>query len=160
MSDAQAPTFTFGPALTLAAWVVRYTRATLAGIPGQWGRFAGQVPYVPGRVGPATFGLLFEWAGEGMEYGCAVEVSPGKPLPTGWTQLSIPTLRHAVFRFPGHVSALAAFERAILLEWLPTSGLTRLRGLAGGLELVERYGPRFDPRAGRGDVEVWLPLEG
>lgn len=158
--DSLAPTFTYCPALTLGAWLVRYTRETVNRIPAQWGRFASQVPFVPGRVGPATFGLLFEWASEVMEYGCAVEVSAGKPLPTGWTQLSIPTLRYAVFRYLGHVSALHGFECAILEEWLPASGKGRLRGLAGGLELVERYGPRFDPRAGQGDVEVWLPLEG
>jgi AraC family transcriptional regulator len=158
--DALAPTFTYCPALTLGAWVVRYTRETVSRIPAQWGRFAAQVPFIPGRVGPASFGLLYGWANDAMEYGCAVEVAPGRALPTGWTQLTIPTSRYAVFRHLGHVSELYALERTILHEWLPASGKARLRGPAGGLELIERYGPRFDARGGQGDIEVWLPVEG
>jgi AraC family transcriptional regulator len=150
----------YGPALTLGAWVCRYTLETVAGIPAHWARFASQVLYLPGRTGPATFGLCYEWIGASFEYGCAVEVSPGRPLPTGWTVLTIPTARYAVFRHDGHVSELPGFEAWILRQWLPSSGQARRRGICGGLELIERYGPRFDPRAGRGDVGIWLPLEG
>ncbi len=151
----------YGPALTLAAFVVRYTRETVGRIPGQWARFAALVPYLPGRTGPATFGLCFEWVEETLDYGCAVEVVPGRVLPAGWCLRSIPTVRYAVFPFEGHVSALPGVQARILEEWLPAAGLVRLRELAGGkLRFVERYGPRFDARAGRGDVEIWLPLEG
>jgi len=48
----------------------------------------------------------------------------------------------------------------ILHTWLPGSGERRAPGFAGGVELVEWYGPAFDPETGYGDVEIWVPLEG
>jgi AraC family transcriptional regulator len=151
----------YGPALTLAVQVARYTRETVGGIPGQWARFGALVPYLPGRTGPATFGLCYEWIDGALDYGCAVEVVPGRALPDGWSLRTIPTVRYAMFPFDGHLSELPGLEARLLGEWLPASGHVRLRELAGGkLRFLERYGPRFDPRAGRGDVELWLPVEG
>ena len=44
-------------------------------------RFAALVPYLPGRSGPATFGLCYEWIEGTLDYGCAVEVVPGRCCP-------------------------------------------------------------------------------
>lgn len=150
----------YGPAMTLAAHVVRYTAETLGEVPAQWARFASRVPYLPGRRGPATYGLCYPWSEGTLDYGCAVEVIAGTVLPTGWKAFDVPTMRWAVFAHDGHFSELNAIEARLLRDWLPAAAQRRALDVAGGVEAIERYGPRFDPRAGRGDIEIWLPLEG
>jgi len=95
-----------------------------------------------------------------MEYVCAADATPGARLPDGWRHIALPATRYAVFAHEGHVSDMTRVASWILREWLPASGRRMLRGLAGGVELVEWYGPKFDPRVGFGDIEFWLPLEG
>lgn len=153
------PRFVDGPALPLAGFGTRYTPETMGRIPAQWGHFGAQVGQVPG-AGPAAYGLCHEWRDGSMEYVCAADATPGARLPDGWRHIALPATRYAVFAHEGHVSDMTRVASWILREWLPASGRRMLRGLAGGVELVEWYGPKFDPRVGSGDIEFWLPLEG
>ena len=95
-----------------------------------------------------------------MGYGCVVEIPPGGGVPADWTVLSVPVARYAIFSYGGSVAELPRAETWILDDWLPASGLVKATGFVEGVELVERYGPRFDPRTRTGDVEIWLPIEG
>lgn len=153
------PRFVESPALTLAGFSVRYRPETRASIPAQWGRFGAEVGQVPEPKGPADFGLCSEWRGDEMEYTCAVQAAPGARLPAGWRLLTLPAQRYAVFAHQGHVSELWRTLCWVLQDWLPGSGRTRTQGFAGELEILERYGPGFDPRTGLGDIEAWLPVD-
>ncbi len=152
------PRFEEKPALALAGFGNTYTGETMARIPAQWMRFGGEVG--PVSDDKTAFGLCYEWRDGTMEYACAAPARAGARLPAGWRALALPAARYAVFRHDGHVSDMTRVASWILRDWLPTSGRRRARGFAGGIELIEWYGPRFDPQAGFGDIELWLPLEG
>jgi AraC family transcriptional regulator len=160
-SEARAawpvPRFEEKPALALAGFGARYTCETLPSIPAQWMRFGSEV----GRVSddPSAFGLCYEWREGAMEYVCAAAAPPAAKLPEGWRRLALPAARYAIFSHAGHVSDMTRVASWILHEWLPASGRRAARGSSGGVELIEWYGPRFDPQTGFGDIEFWLPLE-
>jgi predicted transcriptional regulator YdeE len=158
-AGAPAPRFVEKPALSLAGFGARYTPETMGRIPAQWMRFGADVGKLAG-AGPEAFGLCFEWREGTMEYACAAAASPDAALPDGWRHLALPAARWAVFAHEGHVSDMIRTASWILHDWLPASGRKAARGFAGGVELVEWYGPRFDPETGFGDIEFWLPLEG
>ena len=42
-------------------------------------------------------------------------------------------------------------------DWLSQSGRAAPEG---PMQMIERYGPEFDPRTGNGGCEVWIPLAG
>jgi predicted transcriptional regulator YdeE len=148
------------PAIALAGFSARYTPETLRRIPAQWGRFGAEVGAIAGVTARESHGLCFEWRDGTMEYACALPVSPGAHLPEGWRPLMLPASRYAVFSHEDHVSTMMKAIEWILHTWLPGSGERRAPGFAGGVELVEWYGPAFDPETGYGDVEIWVPLEG
>lgn len=155
------PRVVYTAAMTLAGFAARYTPENNSEIPGQWARFAATVPeWFMAQRGPASFGLLYEESDGFLEYLCAVETVPQVLLPAGWREVSLPIARYAIFAHGGHVSELGDLENRIQREWLPASGLTQVAGFAGGVSLVERYGPRFDPALGAGDIEIWVPIEG
>ncbi len=152
-----APRLEAKPALTLAGFGTRYTGETMARIPAQWMRFGSEVGQVTSD--PAAFGLCFEWRDGAMEYACAAEAPAAAKLPEAWRRYALPAARYAIFPHEGHVSEMTRTASWILHDWLPASGRKLARGFAGGVELIEWYGPRFDPQAGFGDIEFWLPLE-
>lgn len=154
-----APRFVDSPALALAGFGARYTAETMGRIPAQWMRFGADVGQVAGS-GPGAYGLCYAWRDGTMEYACACDAAPGARLPEGWRPLPLPAARYAVFPHEGHVSDMTRVASWILHEWLPASGRRAAPGFAGGVELIEWYGPRFDPQAGFGDIEFWLPVEG
>jgi predicted transcriptional regulator YdeE len=154
------PRFEDVPELSLAAFGARYTPETMGRIPAQWGRFAAQEAEVEGARGPVTYGLCHAWREGSFEYACAIAAPPEGKLPPGWRRLALPAARYAIFPFEDHVSAMTRTNDWILNTRLPGSGRRAARGFAGGIELIERYGPGFDPESGYGDVELWLPLEG
>ncbi len=155
-SKLEAPRFENGKAMTIAGLRGHFTTATWNGIPTQWQRL-GSYGNVPGKVGAAHYGLCFEMA-NGVDYVCGVEVS-GKPgLPAEFTSVNIPPQRYAVFVQRDHVSNLHQTMEAIG-HWFPESGHEVAPPPAGAPNFFERYGPKFDPLTGYGDIEVWIPIK-
>jgi AraC family transcriptional regulator len=146
---------------TIAGLRGRFDASTRGDIPQQWARFVPQLEAAAAaayRVGRATFGVCFILpGGAGFDYVSGVEVAGDARLPAGWSTLRLPALRYAVFRHGGGVASLPRLLDAIWHRWVPASGCE----LAGGGDVpafFERYDETFDPQAGSGGIEVWVPI--
>ena len=143
--------------MVLAGLKQRYTFANMGEIPAQWGRFAPYIGQVPAKVGVPDYGVVVSTADrEGFDYLTAFPVADTSGLPAGFTTREIPAQRYAVFPHGGHVSTLCETIEAAFRQWLPTSGYQ----LTGNVDFLERYGENFDPEAGAGDLEIWVPIKG
>ena len=147
--------FEDGKEMLLAGLSASYTLDTRAAIPAQWGRFAPHLGRVPGQVGESSYGVSWNATPEGgFDYLCGVEVADGARLPPAFAQVRLPARRYAVFAHREHVSKMPATFDAIFGTWLPNSGRKPAHAPS-----FERYSGDFDPCAGTGSVEIWIPLE-
>jgi AraC family transcriptional regulator len=139
----------------LAGLTGHYNLKSMEGIPAQWQRFAPNIGKVPSQVGWTSYGVCFNFDGQGnMDYLCGVEVSDtGSGLPPELTRLPVAAQRYAVFIHRGHISKIGGTWDAILNHWLQASGFT-----AANAPQFETYGADFDPRSGNGVVEIWIPI--
>jgi AraC family transcriptional regulator len=149
-----------GP-LLIAGLQEHYTFERLDDIPKQWERFVPQLANVRGRMGEADYGVCINMSagGKGFDYVTGVQVADLTNLPSGWMGVRIPAQSYAIFSHPGHVSTIRDTARATGEEWLPTSGREPAQPSPGEPNLIERYGPQFDPSTGTGDIELWLPMK-
>ena len=83
-----------------------------------------------------------------------MEVAGFSDLPGEFARVRIPAQRYAVFTHRDHISTIRRTWKTIWHKWLPESG----HELADA-PTFERYGEAFDPRSGRGGLEIWLPLK-
>jgi AraC family transcriptional regulator len=129
-------------------------------IPTLWQRFAPHIGKVPGQVGRVAYGVVLSHSQEGScEYVAGVEVSDLTKLPSEFARLSVPAHRYAIFAHHEHVSKLGETIDAIWSKWLPGSGVEVAHDPKGTPAFFERYGERFNPQEGKGDVEVWVPVK-
>lgn len=145
-----APRLIDHAAFSVAGMCMRYTPETAAGIPALWQRYAAQLAPA-NRVAPYEYGVAIDAEDGAFDYLCGVQVT-GRP-PAGWTLLSIPAQRYAVFFHAGHIAAIRTSWRAIYEMWLPASHLQAVSG-----PTFERYDDRFDGTTGTGGVEIWVPV--
>jgi AraC family transcriptional regulator len=157
----QPPRFVETQPMRLAGLSGHFTPATMREIPRLWQRFGPMLDRneVPTQVGRTTYGIGFHCfdGSPTFEYQCAVEVTGWDGLPIELRHLELPAMRWAVFEHRGHVSGLGETIEAIHQRWLPTSGLAADHR-PGLPDFLERYGERFDPVSGLGDLEVWYPV--
>jgi AraC family transcriptional regulator len=141
-------------AFVVAGLQERYASAGNAQIPLQWQRFAPHIGKVPGQVGATTYGVCVSVGGSNeFDYIAAVEVKEGADVPKGLVTLRVPERRYAVFEHRDHVSTIRETMEAIH-RWLPRSGHK-----PASAPMFERYGEKFDPQTGRGDIEIWIPVQ-
>ncbi|MEO0983744.1 MAG: AraC family transcriptional regulator [Pseudomonadota bacterium] len=155
LDDLAPPRFEDGRARRIAGLMQRYDDdASAAGIPAQWQRFAPHIGQVDGQQGGLTYGVC-KTIGEagGIDYLAGVEVSASADLPPEFETIDLAPQRYAVFRHEGHISEIRRTWRTIFEKWLPASG----EQLAGAPDF-ELYSEDFDPVAGTGDIEIWLPI--
>lgn len=143
----------------LFAGLRRYFRwEERAGIASLWHAFGPHLGAITNTIEGAAYGLCLAPADPnddaGFDYAPAVEVSSLDDLPEGLVGIRIAARNWAVFRHDGHVSTLGA-TCAAAGEWVSRSGRAPPEG---PMQMIERYGPEFDPRTGNGGCEVWLPL--
>jgi AraC family transcriptional regulator len=153
----QAPRFEKGRPLLIAGLRGHFTAANWGEIPAQWQRL-GSFGEVPGKIGSAHYGVCFNRP-DGVDYLSGFEVSSTAGLPKEFSSVSIPAQEYAVFPHTEHASKLHDTLEAIHDEWFPDSGYEAARPDGGESVFFERYGERFDPRTGRGDIEVWIPID-
>jgi AraC family transcriptional regulator len=151
----QAPRIEESRALLIAGLRGHFTSENWEEIPEQWQRFVS-FGNVPGKLGSAHYGVCFNRS-DGVDYLSGVEVSSAAGLPKEFCWVSIPAQEYAVFPHQEHVSKLRNTLEAIQYEWLPQSGYGD-GPTAKEWAFFERYGDRFDPRTGMGDIEVWIPI--
>ncbi|MDR3379848.1 GyrI-like domain-containing protein [Cupriavidus basilensis] len=151
-----SPRFEAGRTFWIAGLDGRFTLETNGGIPGLWDAFGPSIGEVPGQVGGMTYGLCCNPRDDGsFEYVAGVEVSSPDGLPPSFRCIKVEPQRYAVFVHAGDVSTLHETFHRIWHQWLPASGFQ-----AGHAPEFERYSADFDPVAGTGTVEIWLPVRG
>lgn len=96
----------------------------------------------------------------GFYYVSGVEIAGGAAVPPDWIAVRIPAQNYAIFSHDGHVSTIRETARRIGEEWLPGSGREPAQAAPGQPNLIERYGPEFDPNIGAGGIVLWLPIKG
>ena len=149
------PRLVDGAAMRLAGNVARHDARNPLGIPGQWAEFAPRMGSVPGKVGDAAYGAVYNYdmAAGTFDYLCGVEVGAETAAPEGMQTIDIPAQRYAVFHHAGHISGIRETITAIWTQYIPQSGLKPAPGI-----MLERYGPEFNGQTGLGGVEIWIPI--
>jgi AraC family transcriptional regulator len=144
-------------AMLIAGLGGTYAAATVPQIPALWQRFEPQIDSVPGMIGTETYGVVTGMAGDedSFRYLCGVQVTDAEGLPADFEVIAVPRQTYVKFVHSGHVSELPATCHAIWHEWLPGSD----ERPTGTPAFIEVYGDRFDPTTGKGEIEVWIPVE-
>ncbi|MCX4163886.1 MULTISPECIES: AraC family transcriptional regulator [Paraburkholderia] len=141
--------------LLIAGMSGRFTFETNEGIPALWQAFNPYIGNLPDQVNGVTYGVCCNPdADGGFEYVAGVEVKSRDRLPASLRCVEIEPQRYAVFVHGGHISTLHQTFYSIWNGWLPESGLE----VAEAPEF-ERYSEDFDPVAGTGVLEIWLPIK-
>ncbi|SMO45959.1 GyrI-like domain-containing protein [Fodinibius sediminis] len=107
-----------------------------------------------------TYGLCSDPGAEGgLEYTCGVEISGNWDLPSLPNHISIKQLAshaYAIFEHRGSVTDIRTTCDAIYKEWIPQTEYTTS---PEDIDFFfERYGREFDPRRGKGDIQIWIPI--
>lgn len=123
----------------------------IGAIPALWQSFNAREDDVIDAVAGAAYGVCCDMDAEGhFRYVAGVEAR-GKTERMDF--VDIPASRYAVFTHSGHISDLPKTVYTIWNKSLPDLGLEPAK--APDFEL---YDKRFDPVAGRGTVEIWIPV--
>ena len=155
--DLPPPRFETPGPFAIAGIGRRLARNDFAAIPALWQEFHPHIGSVQGQKGAHTFGFCARLAADGDSYFylAAVEVADLSDLDDELTGMRLPAQRWAVFAHRGHVSAISSTIDAIFCKALPAAGL-----IHGDMpDVLERYGPSFDPRTGEGGFEIWVPVK-
>ena len=120
-------------------------------IPGLWSEFNAQEDTVQNAIQGAAYGVCCDATKAGQfRYLAGVEATG---LTDGMDHVDIPAGRYAVFTHSGHISDLPKSVYTIWNQCLPDLELTPEQRPD-----FERYDNRFDPKTGRGAVEIWIPI--
>ncbi len=123
----------------------------------QWQELGKHLGNIPGQKGDVAYGLCYDLdGGIGIEYVSGVAVSQNGTLPEGFVLKQLPSFSYAVFEHKGHVSRIGQTCDAIWKEWIPGSGYAKPEDANF---FFERYGEKFNPATGEGDIEIWIPVE-
>ncbi|HTF94597.1 MAG TPA: GyrI-like domain-containing protein [Cellvibrio sp.] len=127
-------------------------------IPQLWQRLVATWDQIPQRMPPPDYGLCIHLKGHEYYYmaGCAVWDFAG--LPEAFSPFIIPSQTYAAFTHNGNVNCLRDTIDFAFDKWLPTSGYKHATASENALHFFERYGEKFDPQTGEGDMEIWLPV--
>lgn len=136
----------------------QFTSASLDDIPALWRRLTS-LRDVSSRVDPVDYAVVLLLP-DGCDYLAGFEISASTALQGGFVSTEIPANEYAVFAHDGHVSALRNTLDSAVNDWLPASDFEMGRTGNGEPYVLERYGEKFDPMAGTGDIEIWIPVRG
>jgi len=127
-------------------------------IAAQWQKLGEMMPRLPAQKRPVAYGICFD-RDNGLDYVAAIDVDEAASAQGEASKVSLPAQRYAVFAHDGAVDTLVQTCAAIFRDWAPQAGVELAKQADGTQIFVERYGPGFDYRTGRGDIEVWIPIE-
>ncbi len=147
--------FEKGRVLLISGMASRYDCESTTGIAAQWQGFVPHIGHITEQIGGKAYGVMCNFDEDGnFDYVCGVEVKGFSQAPSDWTRVRIPAQDYAVFTHRDHIATIRSTWTTIWNKWLPDSG--REVEDAPSFEL---YGEDFDSAAGRGLVEIWLPLK-
>lgn len=120
-------------------------------IPGLWRSFNEVAAEIGGAVPGAAYGVCHGADESGQfRYLAGLEAAT---KTEGMDFVDIPAGRYAVFTHSGHISDIGRTVYTIWNRSLPDLGLEPAKAPD-----FEHYDERFDPRTGRGVVEIWIPV--
>jgi predicted transcriptional regulator YdeE len=130
------------------------------GIGRQW------TDYMIRRVAPPwspeawRYGVMLRMADgdTALSYFCGAPPPEPPETPAGFVALTVPALTWAVFPFDGHVTQFRSFLHTVFGTELAKNGLKPVPGGPEVPEFIERYDWRFDPAAGKGGIELMVPV--
>lgn len=155
LTNLEPPRFETSRPFLIAGLGERYSCETSAAIPMQWQRFGPYIGNIPGETGDVAYGVCVNGDDAGnFDYIAGVEVSDFSDLPRDFYRVRVPAQKYAVFAHREHISTIRRTVNTIWNKWLPASG----HEIADAPEF-ERYGPEFDPRSGKGGLEIWIPVK-
>lgn len=126
----------------------------IGGIPALWGRFNSTDIQIDGGDFSNALGVcIANVDGDGFRY-VACHAATGAP-PEGMEKHTLPAGTYAVFSHKGHISDFSKTVYSIWNKALVDNDMTPRH--APDFEL---YDSRFSPDTGRGEVEIWIPVEG
>jgi AraC family transcriptional regulator len=159
IANLKKPRFEIRRGMLIAGFQGHYDTNTVNDIPLQWQRFGPDFGKVPGQLDHSGYGVVFNMnSGKGFDYVSGVAVSSRTAVPEKFVVVSIPERKYAIFCHREHVSKLKDTVTAIWQQWLPSSGYA-VPSTTGTPDIIEWYGPNFDPHTGMGDMEVWVPIK-
>ncbi len=123
-------------------------------IPAQWQEFAPYINAMSRKVCETTYGVCYGSENGTMVYLCGIEIDDSRELPPELSSMYIEEAQYAVFTHRNHVATLSSTWQALLNEWYPASGYDILDAPS-----FERYDRRFDPVSGKGEMELWIPVQ-
>jgi predicted transcriptional regulator YdeE len=151
-----APRFENSREMVIAGLNAHYTPQTRGEIPKQWQQFVPRLGEISGKVGNATYGVVWRSTPDfAFDYLCGVEVKSTDKLPAGFTHTALPQQRYAVFEHRDHISKIAQTIDALWNRWAPECGLKIAQ-----TPCFERYTEEFNPQTGMGGTEIWIPIAG
>jgi AraC family transcriptional regulator len=159
MSDFN-PRLVQGKAMCFVGLRKHYAAENMNEVPAHWQAFMKGMNDIPDAVGAAAYGLVFDKP-QGIDYMAAWQVSgkvstPGT-LPKGFTTAEMPAGQYAVFPHDGHVSKIHDTVDRIWRKWVPSARHKPVER-PDTAYFFERYGEKFDPHKGEGDIEIWIPV--
>ncbi len=122
-----------------------------AAIPPLWQEFTQKEADVPGAKLGTAYGVCHSADEAGnFTYMAAIEATGDME---GMEVVKIPGGKYAVFTHRGHISDFPKMVYTVWNKGLPDAGLEPT--MEPDFEL---YDDRFDPKTGRGEVELWIPI--
>ena len=149
----QAPHIEDGRTLLIAGLQQRFNFENLAALPALWQRFHAHSSDPAGQQSQVAYGVCHNTDDSGFDYLAGFEVEDLGSLPADLAGLRVPAQRYAVFIHTDHVSTVRGTFMAIFNHWLPQS-----RYQAADAPVFERYDEHFDPHAGTGGFQIWVPI--
>ncbi|PUA27237.1 MAG: hypothetical protein B0W54_11555 [Cellvibrio sp. 79] len=127
-------------------------------IPQLWQQLISRWDEITQRVNTVDYGLCIHLHSHEYYYmaGCGVWDFTG--LPESFSPFIIPSHTYAVFTHNGSVLNIRDTIDFVFDKWLPSSGYKHATAPENALHFFERYGEKFDPDTGSGDIEIWLPV--
>lgn len=127
-------------------------------IPQLWQRLMACWDEIPQRVGSADYGLCIHLQGYEYYYMAGCTVWDFAELPETFSPFIIPSQTYAVFTHEGRINNIRDTIGYAFDQWLPNSNYRHASAPENALHFFERYGEKFNPQIGEGNVEIWLPV--
>lgn len=127
-------------------------------IPQLWQQLTSCQNEIEQRVNTTGYGLCIHLQEHEYYYMAGYAVWDFTGLPESFSPFIIPSQTYAVFIHAGSVLNIRDTIDFAFDQWLPASGYKHATAAENALHFFERYGEKFDPHTGSGDIEIWLPV--
>jgi AraC family transcriptional regulator len=128
-------------------------------IPPLWDAFCKRMEEVPGRIGHASYGIIYSRPEEQrshpheLQYIAGAQVRSGTAVPDGMVSRTIPAGTFAVFLHRGPIQKIGETCYEIYRVWLPQS-----KWQHADIADVEVYDEQFDCEGENSELEYWISV--